>query len=110
MKWLLGTSAGAMASVALHLLTLSNAAAQDLSSFGVLAGSTVTNVVGLGTSITGNVGVSPGSAITGFPPGVVQAPYSIYATGAVPAQAQVQFMTEYTSLMSRPATADLTGT
>ncbi|MEU1455096.1 ice-binding family protein [Streptomyces avermitilis] len=41
-------------------------------SFGVLAGSTVTNT---GPSvIQGNVGVSPGSAIVGFPPGQVLAP------------------------------------
>ncbi|MGW7049364.1 ice-binding family protein [Streptomyces avermitilis] len=40
--------------------------------FGVLAGSTVTNT---GPSvIQGNVGVSPGSAIVGFPPGQVLAP------------------------------------
>src|ERR1700738_5402856 len=37
-------------------------------SFGVLAGSTVTNT-NTPTIINGNVGVSPGSAVPGFPPG-----------------------------------------
>lgn len=37
--------------------------------FGVLAGSTVTNTGP--TSVTGDVGVSPGTAIDGFPPGIL---------------------------------------
>jgi len=37
-------------------------------SFGILAGSTVTNVTGTVTTVSGNVGVWPGSAVTGFGP------------------------------------------
>jgi hypothetical protein len=47
-------------------------------SFTVLGGSTVTNtgstVISADTGVGGNLGVSPGSAVTGFPPGVVTAP------------------------------------
>jgi hypothetical protein len=76
-------------------------------SFGVLAGSTVTNT---GPSvIQGNVGVSPGSAITGFPPGVVVAPGTIHAGDAVASQAQIDLTTAYNSLMLRPTQVDLTG-
>ena len=35
-------------------------------SFGILAGSTVTNVTGTATTVSGNVGVWPGTAVTGF--------------------------------------------
>ena len=37
--------------------------------FAVLAGTTVANTGA--TVVTGNLGTSPGSAITGFPPGVI---------------------------------------
>jgi hypothetical protein len=37
-------------------------------SFGILAGSTVTNVTGTATTVSGNVGVWPGTAVTGFGP------------------------------------------
>ena len=81
--------------------------AQDLSSFAILAGSTITNTGS--TVITGSVGVSPGSAITGFPPGVVLPPYAIYQADAVSGQAQSDLTTAYNLLAGRPATADLTG-
>ena len=59
--------------------------------FAVLRASTVTNTGA--TVITGNVGVSPGSAITGFPPGVVTG--TIHAANAVAAQAHADLVTAY---------------
>ena len=75
-------------------------------SFAVLGGSTVTNT---GTStISGDVGVSPGSAITGFPPGLVVSG-TIHAADAVALAAQNAVVTAYNSLASQACTADLTG-
>jgi outer membrane autotransporter protein len=86
------------------------AAAQILGTaedFGVLAGSTTTNT---GPSvIQGNVGVSPGSALIGFPPGVVVPPGTIHVGDAVASQAQVDLTTAYNTLMGRPAQVILTG-
>lgn len=77
----------------------------DLESFTVLGGSTVTNV---GTSaIVGNVGVSPGSSITGFnaSPGVAVADPQVtsglvHTTTAAAALAQSQLTTARTNLSS----------
>jgi len=74
-------------------------------SFAVLGGSTVTNT---GPSvITGNLGVSPGSAVTGFPPGIV-AGGTTHAADAVALQAQNDTTTLYNNLASQACTSDLT--
>ncbi len=75
--------------------------------FAVLAGSTVTNTGP--TVIAGNVGVSPGSAITGFPPGIVTPPATKFAADATAATAQNDLTTAYNNAMNQVSTANLTG-
>lgn len=78
-------------------------------SFAVLGGSTVTSTVTPGTVIGGDLGVSPGSAVTGFPPGIVTPPGAIHAADAVAASAQASLTTQYNALAGAPCTLDLTG-
>jgi hypothetical protein len=75
-------------------------------SFAVLGASTVTNT---GPSlVTGDLGLSPGSAVVGFPPGLVVSG-TIHAADALALSAQNSVTTAANSLMSQPCTADLTG-
>ncbi|WP_395159286.1 ice-binding family protein [Ilumatobacter sp.] len=68
-------------------------------SYSVLGASTVTNT---GSSVLGqSVGLSPGTAITGFPPGVVLAPGTIEAANATTLQAQSDLTTAYVDAASR---------
>lgn len=66
--------------------------------FAVLGGSTVTNTGP--TIVVGNLGVSPGTAITGFPPGTVTGG-SIHAADAVALQAQADTTAAYNDLAGR---------
>jgi hypothetical protein len=78
-------------------------------SFGVLAGQTVTNTGP--TTINGDLGVMPGTAVPGFPPGLVNG--TIHAADAVALQAQSDLTTAYNDAAGRtpPAlvSADLGG-
>jgi len=76
--------------------------------FAVLAGSTVTNTGA--TTIHGSLGLWPGTAITGFPPGSVSGG-TIHATDAVALQAQSDLTTAYNFAAGEacPATNVLTG-
>jgi hypothetical protein len=72
-------------------------------SFGVLAGSTVTNADL--SVVNGNLGVSPGTSITGFPPGIVNG--TSYAGGPVAAQAEADLATAYENAVARPNASPL---
>ena len=74
--------------------------------FAILAGSTVTNT---GSSVVeGNLGVSPGTSVTGFPPGLVIG--TIHSADAVSLQAQNDLTTAYNAAAGQPCGLDLTGT
>jgi hypothetical protein len=78
--------------------------AQD---FAVLGASTVTNTGP--TTIYGSLGVDPGSAITGFPPGAVTGG-SIYGPGGVSNPAQSDALSAYNTLAGPLSiTSNLTG-
>jgi hypothetical protein len=78
-------------------------------SFGVLAASTVTNTGP--TVINGDVGLSPGTSVTGFPPGTMNG--TLYAADAVSGQAQSDLTTAYNNAAGQgpttPIVADLGG-
>ena len=75
-------------------------------SYAVLGGQTVTNTGP--TTINGDLGVSPGTAVTNFPPGIVSNG-SIHSADANALQAQSDVTTAYNALAAQPCTADLTG-
>ena len=103
-----GGAGGEQSAGQVNQVAASPAAAPPLGTeqnFAVLGGQTVTNT---GPSvITGNLGVSPGSAVTGFPPGLVTGG-TTHAADAVALQAQNDTTTAYNNLASQACTSDLT--
>jgi hypothetical protein len=76
-------------------------------SFAVLGGSTVTNTGS--STVNGDLGVWPGTAITGFPPGLVVPPGTIHPGDAAAHQAQNAVTTVYNNLAGQACNFDLTG-
>ncbi len=75
-----------------------------IGNFAVLAGTTVTNTGS--TVIAGDVGLSPGSAVTGFPPGQASA---IHTADGAAAQAQAALTAAYIDAAGRPGGASVAG-
>jgi outer membrane autotransporter protein len=78
-------------------------AAQDAA---ILGSSTVTNTGN--TTIIGNLALSPGSSVTGFPPGRVQGG-TIHINDALAVQAHADAFKAYTTLVGETPTTNLTG-
>jgi hypothetical protein len=81
-----------------------------VASYAVIAGTTVTNTGP--STVHGDLGVSPGTAVTGFPPGIVSNG-SIYAADANALSAQAAVTTAFNDAAGRSSTgaisADLAG-
>ncbi|MGZ4349518.1 MAG: ice-binding family protein [Solirubrobacteraceae bacterium] len=74
-------------------------------SFALLAGSAVTNTGP--STVNGDLGVSPGTAVSGFPPGTVNC--TVHAADAVAAQAQSDLTTAYNDAASRTPPVTVSG-
>ncbi len=101
--------AGAIAMFIASQPALAETAPVDLGtagSFAVLAGTTVTNTGP--SSISGDLGVSPGTAVTGFPPGIVSNG-TIHRADGVAAGAQSDLTTAYNDAAGRSPTANVPG-
>jgi len=98
--WSFTTSAVACSASAVPLGSAGN--------FKSLAGVGVTNT-GSTTIAGGNLGLSPGSAVTGFPPGMMIAPAVMHITDPAAAQAQVDLTTAYNYAAGLPGAAVLPG-
>ncbi|MBE1514933.1 ice-binding family protein [Nesterenkonia halotolerans] len=74
-------------------------------SYSVLGGQTVTNTGP--TTLSGDLGVNPGEAVTGFPPGLVSG--TVNAGNAAAGQAQSDLAIAYNDLAGRAPTASVSG-
>ena len=100
--------AALVAAAVLPLATAGAASAVPLDDFAIIAATTVTNT---GTStITGDIGLWQGSAVTGFPvPGVDIGTIYAGSSNAIAEEAQSDLTIRYNAESSNPVTQSLTG-
>lgn len=108
--WLARSSAIAVTAAATLISIQSSASAAAVpvplgtaANFAVLAGSTITNTGA--TTINGDIGLSPGTSVTGFPPGQVNG--TSYTADSVAQQAQADLTTAYNNATARPVSATI---
>lgn len=95
----------ALVAIPISVAQVSDVNAQDLNSFAVIAGSTVTNTGA--TTIDGNIAISPGISYTGSG-SVTQTNGTTYIGDAVAGRIQNDLTTLYNALAGRQTTQDLT--
>ena len=103
--------AGPISYVSASRVNASSPTLGAVASYNVLAGTTVTNTGP--TTMPGDLGVSPGTAVVGFPPGIVGPPGIIHAGDANAADAQLANVAAFTALdqpcdTTYPGVQDLT--
>ena len=81
---------------------------RSAANFDVIAGSTITNT-GPTTIAGSDLGLSPGSAVTGFPPGTLIAPAVMHVTDPTAAQGQLDLTVAYNYAAGLPGGASLPG-
>ena len=99
----IGLAAVLAAAVAGTALAAAQVGLGTAASFAVLAGSAITNTGD--TTITGDVGLDPGSSVTGFPPGIVTG--TEHVSDGVSLQAQADLVTAYDDAAGRGPAADV---
>lgn len=108
----LATAAAATLSLAPGLAGVTHAAivatvpVGSAGNYSVLGATTVTNTGG--SVLNASLGLSPGTDITGFPPGQVIPPGTTDATNAAAAQAQADLTAAYLNAAGRPLDANTT--